>query len=696
MQREQSNYRGTQKLALLCILLIVGSEAATAEPVRDGLVWLVSQQDPCGNWGNPTTTGYRDTCMALDALYKLGIRDINCGGAWPIGISWLTDVNNPAPNWDYLAHEMILRAAADYNDPNIDQQRDELIAGRLGTHFYCWGAEEGYNGDVMDTVQILKGLDASWAGGLLECDDVDGSEWEDTYYLYIPPNATVLVFYMTAYSGQVDVQYRFGDGDYNLTEDWNPSSKIRLDSNSSPPLETDCMFEVGIRNSQGGPSKYCLRMKHVTTDFNVVTDGNFIHQTLSALVIQHPDFNTVVSINDDDGWGLAYQYPSSVFFTAHAVLALQEYMPYIYLFDEIPYNNYANYPGFGWLYSFFSSGDFSAYLSSHQNPDGGFGDGSQSTVYETALSYQALKLMGPWNSFMVDARDYIIQAQDSNDGSWNQSIYETALALQVLGPLESVCSVMGDLDCSCCVDIMDLYRFAQHWLESDCGPSNGWCGGTMLGSDEIVNVDDFAKFAEDWLGCEDIEVPVPVQVYENYDANGINGYQPPGTYLLMADDIYLGGTERILDHYDFTVYAPGGTAPYTVTSELYTDSAGYPGTAISGTYCMHTINSDGVVVLDCAPGSGAILADNVWMVLSFSNSNAGWVLGEAAELGYTDDVYALYAGSVWYLYWFGPSPYPYAGFEANIWCAGTMLGSDEIVNVDGFAEFANNWLTGVE
>jgi len=670
MKTGQMNFGWMQKLALL-ITLIVSSGTATAEPVRDGLVWLVSQQDPCGNWGELTTTAYRDTCAALDALNSLGIRDVNCGGTWPLGISWLTDVNNPAPNWEYLAREMILRAAAYYNDPNIDQQRDELIAGRHGNGFYCWGAAEGYNGDVMDTVQILKALDASWAGGYLECGDVNDSDWEDTYFLYIPPNATALVLYMTAYSGQVDVLFRFDDGGYYLARDWDPSWTARFDLGSSPPLETDCIFEVVIRNSQMSPSQYCLRTKYVTSDFNMPDDANFIDKTLYALLAPSP--YTPVTINDNNGWGLVYQYPSSVFFTAHAVQALQEYMPYIALFDEIPYNNFENYFGFSWLFSFIAYGDFNTYLANHQNPDGGFGDGGQSTVYETALSYQALKMNGTWDPCMVAARDYIAQAQDANNGSWNQSIYETALALQALGQLESMCAVTGDLNCDCCVDFVDLDRFALRWLNSDCDPSNGWCGGTMLGSDEIVNFDDFAKFAENWLECEYEYIEVHIQVYKNYDASGFGSYFLPGTDL-VADDIDLGGTERTLDHYDFTVYAPGGTAPYTVTSELYTDSAGYPGKAITGTYCLHTVSSDGLVVLDCAPGSGAILDDNVWIVLSFSNSNAGWIFGEAAELGSTDDLFGLYEASAWSLYPYPWGGSPYAGFEANIWCAGTMGG----------------------
>lgn len=157
---------------------------------------------------------------------------------------------------------------------------------------------------------------------------------------------------------------------------------------------------------------------------------------------------------------------------------------------------------------------------------------------------------------------------------------------------------------------------------------------------------------------------VSVQVYQNFDSNGVNGFTSPGTNLI-ADDIYLAGTGRELDHYNITVYASTG-APYTVTSELYTDSSGLPGTPIAGTYCVQTVPSNGTVVLDCAPGSGVILPDKIWIVLSFSNVNAGWSIGEAAELGSTDNVYAVYSGGSWSLKWFGGDPY--ASFEANIWC----------------------------
>ncbi|MHC4500208.1 MAG: DUF7901 domain-containing protein, partial [Planctomycetota bacterium] len=158
-------------------------------------------------------------------------------------------------------------------------------------------------------------------------------------------------------------------------------------------------------------------------------------------------------------------------------------------------------------------------------------------------------------------------------------------------------------------------------------------------------------------------------VYENWDANALGFYSAPGPNV-MADDITLAGTERKLDHYDFTVLAPAGTAPYTVTSELYTDGGGIPGAPIPGTFCAHNVAADGYVVLDCAPGSGAILPNTVWMVLDFSDGNAGWSIGEVAETGFTADLLAL--GLPWSLWNFGGSPY--AGFEANIWCEDVDLG----------------------
>jgi hypothetical protein len=166
---------------------------------------------------------------------------------------------------------------------------------------------------------------------------------------------------------------------------------------------------------------------------------------------------------------------------------------------------------------------------------------------------------------------------------------------------------------------------------------------------------------------------ISTPVYQNWDANAW-GYYVPGAMVLMGDDMTLAGTSRKLDHYDFAINSSVGTAPYTVTSELYTEvidpgsGLPIPGAPIPGTSCTHNVLADGYVVLDCAPGTGAILPDNLWLVLTFDTDNAGWQIGEQAELGSTSDVFALDDGTGWSLYWYGGDPQ--ASFEANIWCEG--------------------------
>jgi len=77
-----------------------------------------------------------------------------------------------------------------------------------------------------------------------------------------------------------------------------------------------------------------------------------------------------------------------------------------------------------------------SYLIAHQNPDGGFGSGGvnlapTSTVFETALVYIALAGMITDNTVLGNEINYLISMQ-SSDGSWLQDPYSTALALRAL------------------------------------------------------------------------------------------------------------------------------------------------------------------------------------------------------------------------------------------------------------------------
>jgi hypothetical protein len=175
---------------------------------------------------------------------------------------------------------------------------------------------------------------------------------------------------------------------------------------------------------------------------------------------------------------------------------------------------------------------------------------------------------------------------------------------------------------------------------------------------------------------------ISVPVYQNWDAGGLGWYLAPPVYgflPIMGDDMSLAGTARKLVSYSFAINSPIGTPSYIVTSELYTEvldpcEGPVPGWPIAGTLCNHNVILDGYWWLTCSPGSGAILPDNLWMVLSFSDDYAGWQIAEQAELGSTDTTWALDAGdgNGFSLYWWGDGTH--GGYEADILCeAGLSL-----------------------
>ena len=71
------------------------------------------------------------------------------------------------------------------------------------------------------------------------------------------------------------------------------------------------------------------------------------------------------------------------------------------------------------------------YLLSGQHEDGGFGD-PVSTVRETALVYNALHGIPDAADVLGSARDFILSAQSAN-GSWNDDVYSTILAIEAFG-----------------------------------------------------------------------------------------------------------------------------------------------------------------------------------------------------------------------------------------------------------------------
>ncbi|MHB8883063.1 MAG: CARDB domain-containing protein, partial [Thermodesulfovibrionales bacterium] len=112
--------------------------------------------------------------------------------------------------------------------------------------------------------------------------------------------------------------------------------------------------------------------------------------------------------NLDGGWGI--EEGSRVETTANVLFAFRKYAATYAVNDRI------------------DSG--SSWLLQHQNPDGGFGN-SPSTVYDTARALLTLAELDIAKDGRNKAIGYIQQNQ-SGDGSWHESPYQTALAIEAL------------------------------------------------------------------------------------------------------------------------------------------------------------------------------------------------------------------------------------------------------------------------
>ncbi len=125
---------------------------------------------------------------------------------------------------------------------------------------------------------------------------------------------------------------------------------------------------------------------------------------------------------DDGGWGASQDGPGSIHMTAMTVLLLRRFPP-----DEERRVALER---------------ATEYLLARQHGDGGFGD-ALSTVHETALACHALEGLPGDPKAVLRAKQYLIPAQ-SEDGSWNDDLYCTVLALEACMPLgEGPAAVAG-------------------------------------------------------------------------------------------------------------------------------------------------------------------------------------------------------------------------------------------------------------
>ena len=192
----------------------------------------------------------------------------------------------------------------------------------------------------------------------------------------------------------------------------------------------------------------------------------------------------------------------------------------------------------------------------------------------------------------------------------------------------------ADLEADADVDLRDLAALQASFgtdtvLVGACCASNGLCT-------EATAADCLASggtYHGDGGTCSN--VLCPFGSYSNEVATITDFF---GNGSAMADDLTLDGIgARELVYYDIAVYGgSNGGGPFDVTTVLYTDCPGQGGVEVPGTASTITgVPDDGFVYtlttdLSVAP---VTIPDTVWMVVTFSTDQAGWVLAGPGRNG---------------------------------------------------------------
>ncbi len=155
-------------------------------------------------------------------------------------------------------------------------------------------------------------------------------------------------------------------------------------------------------------------------------------------------------------------------------------------------------------------------------------------------------------------------------------------------------------------------------------------------------------------------------------------FYEPDAGVMVSDDLELatGPCEEIA-YYEIAVIGDGASAPtFDVHTELWTydesDSCRRGVKIVNSDGDFANVPNDGetISVLGVTLPAGAQVPANntVWLAATFTANDAGWIIGERAEVGFTQDLFAEGTTSPC-LWWFGGDPY--AGFYATLSCQTT-------------------------
>jgi len=215
-----------------------------------------------------------------------------------------------------------------------------------------------------------------------------------------------------------------------------------------------------LKNFTVAGQQYSAGLQWLGTDDSENTD--YLSRKTEALAHSGRDVNALIEMivarqNPDGGWGINMAYTSNTADTSLTLKALSTagYANQNIVSAAIGYLKTKQNPDGGWggddensaiestanALTSFSNYRTNyqiedqitrgiAWLTQRQNQDGGFGN-SPSTVYDSALAVMALREYSVSSQITNNGLDYILDQQSEN-GSWHESPYQTALAISAV------------------------------------------------------------------------------------------------------------------------------------------------------------------------------------------------------------------------------------------------------------------------
>jgi hypothetical protein len=397
------------EVSTTAIALLGLQEAGTGDLAASAAA-LAARQNPDGGWGTPASYP-KETAWATLALARRGGQP----DAVSRGARWLVRQQGRKGDWVYTTDTavaaMALQAAG---GQDAALTRAYAWLGSAAASGGGWGLSAGQPADVYATALALLALQGAPASAARD----GGLAWLRSQAAGMGGGSGALAYLATATA----IRALTSAGGPMAARDsalaWLRAQplpnaeyvarQIEALAGAGQPREELISTLMSYRNADGGfalQQGYQSSVPDTVLALRALQTAGFADQNVLSAAYRF----LLERQNSDGGWNLQRGMASSVWMTAEVILAFRQ--------DALAGSEAAVAGARAWL-------------ESHQQPDGGWGDNG-STVSETAEAYGALSRL-PHDPAVADRGLSYLLSQQRADGSWDDSALATALAILAL------------------------------------------------------------------------------------------------------------------------------------------------------------------------------------------------------------------------------------------------------------------------